>query len=369
MGLKAGIVGLPNVGKSTLFSGLTQMSVESSNYAFTTIDPNVSFVEIKDERVDVLSKMVETQKKVRATFEFVDIAGLVRGASKGEGLGNQFLSNIREVDLLVHVIRCFKNNEIIHVDNRIDPISDYKTIMLELILADLQVLNNVKNRIGKRAQNTNDEKLKKEFRLVEKLIEVLEEEEKPLRYLDLSEEESKIIKSYQLLSQKEMIIVANINSEFVSNPMQEEHFTKLKSFAEENKIKIIPLSIAIESEIALLNEEDKEIFLEEYGINKSGIDILIFEALKSLNLSTYFTVGVTETRSWLFRNGYSAPQCAGIIHSDFEKNFIKAEIISYNNFVSSGGEKQAKDLGKMKLEGKQYIMKDGDIAFFRVNKT
>lgn len=368
MGLKAGIVGLPNVGKSTLFSGLTKMEVEASNYAFTTISPNISIVEVKDLRIDLLAEMVKTKKKVRATFEFVDIAGLVKGASKGEGLGNQFLSNIKEVDLIVHVIRCFEDQDILHVHNKIDPVEDYKTIMLELILADLQILTNVKKRIEKKALNTNDQKIKKEYELVQKLINLLEQE-KPLRDFSFSEEETKIVKSYQLLSQKEMIILANISSSNAACPKNERFYQELADFAIQINTKIIALSVAIESEIALLNDEDKKIFLTEYNLEQSGIDNLIFQVLKELNLSTFFTVGQSETRAWIFKNGSFAPECAGIIHSDFEKNFIKAEIISYQDYVDLGGEKEAKERGKLRLEGKNYIMQDGDIVYFRFAKN
>ena len=296
MGLKAGIVGLPNVGKSTLFSGLTKMKAESANYPFTTIDPNISIVELNDERLDILSNMVKTQKTIKATFEFVDIAGLVQGASKGEGLGNKFLANIREVDLIVHVIRCFDNKNILHVNNKVDPISDFETINLELILADMQTLDNVLSRIEKRAQNTQDKELLKEVSVIKKIKQEFLNNKLAFE-IDLTDEEKKIIKSYQLLTMKPMIVVANIENDYVSNPNQSNHYLNLKKFLENKNMKIIPLSVDVETEIALLNNEDKEIFLKEYQMEKSGLDTLIREAFNELGLATYFTVGVKETRA------------------------------------------------------------------------
>lgn len=368
MGLKAGIVGLPNVGKSTLFSGLTRMRAESANYAFTTIDPNISIVEINDPRLKKLSTMAKSEKVVKATFEFVDIAGLVKGASKGEGLGNKFLSNIREVDLIVHVVRCFENKNILHVSNKIDPVKDFETINLELILADMQTLENVLSRIGKRAQNTQDKTLLKEVEVIKRIMESFKEE-KMIYELNLNEEELKIIKPYQLLTAKPMIIVANVSSEYVSKYDEDINYSNLKKIANEKGIKIIPLSVEIETEISFLNEEEKEVFLKEYHLEKSGLDNLTKVSFDNLNLATYFTVGQKEARAWVFKKGMLAPQCAGIIHNDFEKHFIKAEIISYDDFVNSGGEKQAKDSGKMRLEGKNYEIKDGDICNFKIGKT
>lgn len=367
MGLKAGIVGLPNVGKSTLFSGLTKMKAESANYAFTTIDPNISIVELNDDRLKILSNIVKTEKTVKATFEFVDIAGLVEGASKGEGLGNKFLANIREVDLIVHVIRCFENKNILHVSDSINPVRDFETINLELMLADMQVLENVKNRIEKRANNTQDKNLLQELEVVKKLLKSFEEG-KQARDVLLSEEETKIIKGYQLLTIKPMVIVANISSQNAATPENEPHFLSIQQIAKENKIPIVPLSVEIETEISFLNEDEKEVFLNEYNLKISGLDLLTKTAFDNLNLATYFTVGVKETRAWVFKKGMLAPECAGIIHNDFEKHFIKAEVISYHDFINSGGEKQAKDNGKMRLEGKTYEMKDGDICNFKIGK-
>ncbi|MDK2819701.1 MAG: redox-regulated ATPase YchF [Mycoplasmataceae bacterium] len=367
MSLKAGIVGLPNVGKSTLFSGLTKMEVESANYAFTTIDPNVSVVELNDERIDLLSSIVKTKKTVKATFEFVDIAGLVEGASKGDGLGNKFLSNIREVDLIVHVVRCFKNDDVLHVENSIDAVRDYEIINLELLLADLQTINNVKSRIAKRAINTGDKNLIKEMEIVTKLLNGFNKNI-AARDLDLDEEELKIAKYYQLLTIKPMLVVGNVSANFAAEPLQELEFQKISKFIEKTKNEIIGLSVQIESEIGLLDSESKDLFLEEYGLKISGLDMLISLSFKWLNLCTYFTVGVQETRAWVFKKGMSAAQCAGIIHTDFEKNFIRAEVISYDDFIKYDGEKSAKENGKMSLEGKTYKIKDGDVCNFRIGK-
>lgn len=367
MGLKAGIVGLPNVGKSTLFSGLTRMRAESANYAFTTIEPNISIVELNDKRLNILSEMVKTQKIVKATFEFVDIAGLVAGASKGEGLGNKFLANIREVDLIVHVVRCFENKNILHVANSIDPVRDFETINLELMFADMQTLENVLSRIGKRAQNTQDKKLLKEVETVNKIMLAFKQE-KMAREIDLDDEELKIIKSYQLLTIKPMIIVANVSSENAANPENDIKFIKMKKIAQEKNMKIVPLSVEVETEISFMSEEEKEMFLAEYGLESSGLDLLTRTSFDNLNLATYFTVGVKETRAWVFKKGMLAPECAGIIHNDFEKNFIKAEVIAYDDFITCGGEKEARDAGKMRLEGKTYEMKDGDICNFKIGK-
>ncbi len=367
MGLKAGIVGLPNVGKSTLFSGLTRMRAESANYAFTTIEPNISIVELNDKRIDTLSNMVKTEKTVKATFEFVDIAGLVAGASKGEGLGNKFLANIREVDLIVHVVRCFEDKNVLHVANSVDPVRDFETINLELMLADMQTLENVLARIGKRAQNTQDKKLLKEVETVNKIMTAFKQE-KMAREVELDEEELKIIKGYQLLTIKPMIIVANVASENAAKPENDNNYLRIKEVAQNKGMKIVPLSVEIETEISFLNDDEKEMFLAEYNLETSGLDLLTRTAFDNLNLATYFTVGVKETRAWVFKKGMLAPECAGIIHNDFEKNFIKAEVISYDDFISCGGEKEASAAGKMRLEGKTYEMKDGDICNFKIGK-
>ncbi|WP_373437648.1 redox-regulated ATPase YchF [Metamycoplasma equirhinis] len=365
MGLKAGIVGLPNVGKSTLFSALTLNEAESANYAFTTIEPNVAIVNLKDKRLDELAKIVNTKKIVPATFQFVDIAGLVEGASKGEGLGNKFLSNIREVDAIVHVIRCFENNDIVHVKNKIDPINDLNTINLELILADLQTIENIVNRIAKKAQSGNDKELKFEYSVVLKIREALQNE-KMVKDLDLTNEEKQIIKSYQLLTSKPTIYVANLDSNSYKNLNTSSHFQNLKSRLT-NEI-LIPICIKIEYEVCKFEEDEKQMFLSEYGIEESGIDSIIKNSFYLLNQSTYFTAGEIEARAWIFKNGMSASECAGIIHSDFEKKFVKAEVIKYSDYIKYQGEKGCREAGKINLEGKNYLMQDGDVCYFKVAK-
>ncbi|QDY88697.1 redox-regulated ATPase YchF [Mycoplasma anserisalpingitidis] len=366
MSLKAGIVGLPNVGKSTLFSALTKKQVEAQNYAFTTIEPNVSSVALKDPRIDKLAELINPKKVVYATFDFVDIAGLVEGASKGEGLGNKFLSNIREVDAIIHVVRCFENKNIMHVANSVDPARDQKIINLELILADLETINNVLHRVEKKAKSGDKiAQIEKEAAL--KIKEKLESE-KPAREVDLNEEELKIIKGYQLLTLKPIIYVANLSNEQIVDYKNDTLFNALKNSLEPNTT-IIPISVQMESELIQIEDinEAKE-FLSMYNVERSGLDILTRESFNLLNLETYFTAGEVEVRAWVYNKGMLAPQCAGIIHSDFEKKFIKAEVISYNDFIEHNGELGAKAAGKMRQEGKNYVMQDGDICHFRFGK-
>lgn len=366
MSLKAGIVGLPNVGKSTLFSALTKKQVEAQNYAFTTIEPNISSVALKDPRIDKLAELINPKKVVYATFDFVDIAGLVEGASKGEGLGNKFLSNIREVDAIIHVVRCFENKNIMHVANSVDPARDQKIINLELILADLETINNVLHRVEKKAKSGDKiAQIEKEAAL--KIKEKLESE-KPAREVYLNEEELKIIKGYQLLTLKPIIYVANLSNEQIVDYKNDTLFNALKNSLEPNTT-IIPISVQMESELIQIEDinEAKE-FLSMYNVERSGLDILTRESFNLLNLETYFTAGEVEVRAWVYNKGMLAPQCAGIIHSDFEKKFIKAEVISYNDFIENNGELGAKAAGKMRQEGKNYIMQDGDICHFRFGK-
>lgn len=366
MSLKAGIVGLPNVGKSTLFSALTKKQVEAQNYAFTTIEPNISSVALKDPRIDKLAELINPKKVVYATFDFVDIAGLVEGASKGEGLGNKFLSNIREVDAIIHVVRCFENKNIMHVANSVDPARDQKIINLELILADLETINNVLHRVEKKAKSGDKvAQIEKEAAMK---IKAKLETEKPARDVELTEEELKIIKGYQLLTLKPIIYVANLSNEQIIDYKNDPLFNALKNSLEP-KTTIIPISVQMESELIQIEDanEAKE-FLSMYNVERSGLDILTRESFNLLNLETYFTAGEVEVRAWVYNKGMLAPQCAGIIHSDFEKKFIKAEVISYNDFIENNGELGAKAAGKMRQEGKNYIMQDGDICHFRFGK-
>lgn len=366
MSLKAGIVGLPNVGKSTLFSALTKKQVEAQNYAFTTIEPNISSVALKDPRIDKLAELINPKKVVYATFDFVDIAGLVEGASKGEGLGNKFLSNIREVDAIIHVVRCFENKNIMHVANSVDPARDQKIINLELILADLETINNVLHRVEKKAKSGDKvAQIEKEAAIK---IKAKLESEKPARDVKLTEEELKIIKGYQLLTLKPIIYVANLSNEQIIDYKNDPLFNALKNSLEPQTT-IIPISVQMESELIQIEDanEAKE-FLSMYNVERSGLDILTRESFNLLNLETYFTAGEVEVRAWVYNKGMLAPQCAGIIHSDFEKKFIKAEVISYNDFIENNGELGAKAAGKMRQEGKNYIMQDGDICHFRFGK-
>ncbi len=365
MALTAGIVGLPNVGKSTLFNAITKAGAEAANYPFATIDPNVGMVEVPDYRLQELTKLVQPKKTVPTTFEFTDIAGIVKGASQGEGLGNQFLSHIRQVDAICHVVRCFDDDNITHVEGRVDPLADIETINLELVLADLDSITKRYTRVAKVAK-TKDKEAVAELAVLEKIKAVLEEG-LSARSLTFTEEELPLVKSLFLLTTKPVLYVANVSEEDVTNHQENKYVQEVKRFAQEENAEVIVVCARAEEEIAELEDEDKAEFLEALGIEESGLDQLIRAAYHLLGLATYFTAGVQEVRAWTFKQGMKAPQCAGIIHSDFEKGFIRAETVSYDDLLQYGNMHAAKEAGKVRLEGKEYVVKDGDIMLFRFN--
>lgn len=365
MSLTAGIVGLPNVGKSTLFNAITKKNILAANYPFATIDPNVGVVTVPDKRLEFLEQLYVPESLVPTTFEFTDIAGLVKGASAGEGLGNKFLAHIREVDAIVEVVRCFNDNNIIHVENSIDPIRDIEIINIELILSDLEIVDNRIGKIGKKASMSKDKETLKEVELLNKLKESLLKNI-PLRKLDFSEEELKILKPFNFLTLKPIIYMANISEDDLINGGN-EYVDKVKEYASNELASVITVCAKIESELSELNDEDKANFLLDLGIEESGLDKLIKATYDLLGLATYFTSGSDEVKAWTFKKGMKAPACAGIIHSDFERGFIRAEIMSYSDLEKLGSEKAVREAGKMRLEGKDYIMQDGDICHFRFN--
>ncbi|MGL5977989.1 MAG: redox-regulated ATPase YchF [Erysipelotrichaceae bacterium] len=365
MPLTAGIVGLPNVGKSTLFNAITKSQVEAANYPFATIQPNVGVVEVPDSRVDRLCELLVPKKTIYTTFEFTDIAGLVKGASKGEGLGNQFLSNIRECDAICHVVRCFANDDITHVEGSVDPIRDIEIINLELILADLQSAEKRLDRVGRKAQ-VKDKEAQAEAAVLTKIVEALKEG-RPARSVDLYKEELVIIQTMNFLTIKPMIYVANLSEEEIMEPEANANFQRVVAFAEAEHNVVVPVCAKIEEELSSLEKEEKEVFLEELGIAESGLERVIKEAYHILDLCTYFTAGVQEVRAWTFQRGMSAPECAGIIHTDFQKGFIRAETFSFADIDALGSEQAVKDAGKWRLEGKEYRVADGDVLHFRFN--
>ena len=362
MGFKCGIVGLPNVGKSTLFNALTNAGIESANYPFCTIEPNVGVVPVPDPRQEKIAEFVQPERILPTTMEFVDIAGLVEGASKGEGLGNKFLANIRETDAIVQVVRCFENDDIVHVAGQVDPLSDIEVINTELVLADMESLEKAVQKVQRVAKSGNKEAQAKLDLYTKVLKEV--EQGKLVRLIDLDEDALKGLQDLHLLTIKPMMYIANVNDDgFENNPYLEA----VRKVAEAQGAVVVPVCAEIEAEIAELDEEDKAAFLEEMGQEEPGLNRVIRAGYELLGLQTYFTAGVKEVRAWTVKKGATAPQAAGVIHTDFEKGFIRAEVIAYEDFIQYKGEAGAKEAGKMRLEGKEYIVQDGDIMHFRFN--
>lgn len=364
MGLKAGIVGLPNVGKSTLFNAITKKNILAANYPFATIEPNVGVVFVPDERLDNLNVMYHPAKLVPTSFEFTDIAGLVKGASKGEGLGNKFLSHIREVDAIVEVVRCFDDSNIIHVESGVDPIRDIDIINLELSIADLEIITSRMEKIKKKAESSKDKEAQAEYDALVKAKTGLESG-LPLRRVEFTKEELQQIKNYSFLTLKPIIYLANVIEDELSS--NNKYVTVLEEYAKEENSKVLKICAKMEADLSDLSDEEKKEMLDAVGVTNSGLDQLIKATYDLLGLETFFTAGTDECRAWTYHKGMKAPECAGIIHTDFEKGFIKAEIMSYEDLMKYGSELKVKEAGKTRLEGKEYLMKDGDICYFRFN--
>ena len=364
MSLTAGIVGLPNVGKSTLFNAITKNNILIANYPFATIEPNVGTVMVPDNRLDVLNKMYDPKKLIKTTFEFTDIAGLVKGASKGEGLGNKFLSHIREVDAICEVVRCFEDSNITHVDGNIDPIRDIETINLELIFADIETIDKKIESVKKKIKA--DKKFQDELNILEKIKNTLEQG-KPARSLNFTDEEIILLKETFLLTMKPILYIANISEQQIENAAEDKYVKQVIQYAEQENAEVVPLCVKIEEELASLEEQDKQEMMEALGIKKSGLDMVIQKSYNLLGLMSFLTAGEPEVRAWTIKKGTKAPQAAGKIHTDIERGFIRAEVVSYNDLIKEGSMVNAKEKGLVRSEGKDYIMQEGDIVLFRFN--